>query len=85
MEENKRTETMIAQTSREEVEELKNFTNTLDLYEKKNGDMQCWFKTVLKGLREGDCEQGNRFRIGSQWQRRKALSLFFSESSYLSD
>lgn len=39
MEENKRTETMIAQTSREEVEELKNFTNTLDLYEKKNGDM----------------------------------------------
>lgn len=48
MEENKRTETMIAQTSREEVEELKNFTNTLDLYEKKNGDMQCWLKTVLK-------------------------------------
>ncbi len=71
MEENKRTETMIAQTSREEVEELKNFTNTLDLYEKKNGDMQCWFKTVLKGLREGDCGRGNRFRIGSQWQRRK--------------
>ena len=40
---------------------------------------------LQSGLSDGDCERGNRFRIGSQWQRLKALSLFFSESLYLSD
>lgn len=35
MAEDKRTETLLAQTSREEVEEIKDLLNTLDPYEKR--------------------------------------------------
>lgn len=45
MEENKRTETMLAQTNREEVEELKDFMNTLNPYEKAE------FIKIIKGAR----------------------------------
>ena len=45
MEQNKRTETMLAQTSREEVEELKNFMDTLEPYEKEK------FIEIIKGAR----------------------------------
>ncbi|MCI8826094.1 MAG: hypothetical protein HFH63_09500 [Lachnospiraceae bacterium] len=43
--EDKRTETILAQTSREEVEELKNFMDTLKLYEKEK------FIDIIKGAR----------------------------------
>lgn len=41
----KRTETILAQTSREEVEELKNFMDTLKPYEKEK------FIDIIKGAR----------------------------------
>ncbi len=43
--EDKRTETILAQTSREEVEELKNFMDTLKPYEKEK------FIDIIKGAR----------------------------------
>lgn len=45
MAENKRIETMLAQTSREEAEELQSFMDTLDIYEKRE------FMGIIRGAR----------------------------------